>query len=87
MNPQFKMVKQMIDMQKVSCDGMISSLIMMWDQTGTVLEAAAWFPEEGRKAFRQWVDINKKACENLKSAIDNGYSILEKFFGTAAQQE
>jgi len=87
MNQQSRMMKQMIDMQKASCDGMISSMIAMWEQTGAVVESAAWFPEEGRKAFRQWVDINKKACENLKSAIDSGYSTLEKFFGTAGQQE
>jgi len=87
MNQQFRMMKQMIDMQKATCDGMISSMITMWEQTGAVVEMAAWFPEEGRKAFRQWVDLNKKACENLKSAIDSGYSSLEKFFGTGGQQE
>jgi hypothetical protein len=37
-------------------------------------------PEEGRRAFKQWVDVNKKACENLKNAVDIGYSNLEKFF-------
>ena len=86
MNQQFRMMKQMIDMQKASCDGMISSMIAMWEQTGTVLDSAVWFPEEGRKAFRQWVDMNKKACENMKSAIDTGYSSLEKFFGSGQQE-
>jgi hypothetical protein len=37
-------------------------------------------PEEGRKQFRQWEDINKKACEGLKIAIDSSYSNLEEFF-------
>lgn len=67
MNQQFRMTKQMIDMQKASFDGMINGLISMWDQTGGVFEGASWLPEEGRKALKQWVDINKKACENLKS--------------------
>ena len=84
MNQQFRMVKQMIDLQKASSDGMINSLIMMWEQTGTLIEGATLFPEEGRKALRQWVDINKKACENLKSAIGSSYSSLEKIFGTSA---
>ena len=87
MNQQFKMMKQMIDMQRASSDGMIKSMIMMWEQTGSLLEGAVWFPEEGRKAFRQWVDINKKACENLKGAIDSGYSSLEGFFGSTAKNE
>jgi len=86
MDQQFRMVKQMIEMQRASCEGMINTLIMMWDQTATVLDSAAWFPEEGRKTFRQWADINKKACENMKSAIDSGYSNLEKFFATSSQQ-
>jgi len=82
MNQQFRMVKQMIDLQRASSDGMIKSLIMIWEQTGTLLEGASWFPEEGRKALKQWVDINKKACEGLKSALDSGYSNLEKFFSS-----
>jgi hypothetical protein len=81
------MVKQMIDLQRASSDGMINSLIIMWEQTGTLLEGVTLFPEEGRKTLRQWVAINKKACENLKSAIGSSYSSLEKLFGTSGQQE
>jgi len=77
----------MIDLQRASSDGMVKSLIMIWEQTGTLLEGATWFPEEGRKALRQWVDMNRKACENLKSAIGSSYSSLEKLFGTSGQQE
>jgi hypothetical protein len=87
MNQQFKIAKQMIDMQRASAEGMINSLTAMWDQTGTLLEGATLLPEEGRKQLRQWVDVNKKACEGLKSAVDSGYSNLEKFFSEARQQE
>ncbi len=80
MNQQFKMAKPMIDMQRASAEGMLNSLTMMWDQTAMLLDGATWLPEEGRKAFRQWVDINKKACEDLKAVIAGGYSNLEKFF-------
>ncbi len=86
MNQQFRMVKQLIDMQKAFCDGMIDNLMMMWEQTRSILEAATWFPEEGRKAFRQWVEINKSGCENLKTAVDSGYAGLEKFFDASARQ-
>ena len=84
MNQQFRMTKQMIDMQKASFDGMINGMILMWDQTVSMFESAAWLPEEGKKALRQWVDVNKKACENWKSAIDSGYSSLNKLFETTA---
>jgi hypothetical protein len=84
MNQQFGMAKQMIEMQKTSCESIINSMIIMWEQSGNMLEGATWFPEEGRKAFRQWVEVNKKACENMKSAISSGYANLEKFFSTVS---
>jgi len=76
---QFKTVKQMIDMHRAFFDGMINSLIKMLEQTAVSFEGATWLPKEGREACRQWVDVNKKACEGLKSAIGSGYSNLEKF--------
>ena len=86
MNQQFRMAKQMIDMQKASVDGTINGMIMMWEQTAMLLEGAVWMPEEGRKAFRQWVDMNKKACEDLKAVISGGYSNMETFFTKTAQE-
>jgi hypothetical protein len=84
-----KIAKQMLDMQKVSVEGMISNTIMFWDQTGTawcsLLNQAAWVPEEGKKAFREWIDSNKKGCETLKDAVEKGYASLERFFEKGAQ--
>jgi hypothetical protein len=59
---------------------------MMWEQTGIFFDGAIWLPEEGRKVFRQWVDINRKACEDLKNAIGGGYSHLEKVSGTMVEE-
>ncbi len=76
--------KQMIDLQRISVEGMINNMIVLWDQTGSmlnsVLDQAAWVPEEGKKAFREWIDSNKKGCESLKSAVNNGYNNLGKCF-------
>jgi hypothetical protein len=82
MDQQFKMAKQMIDMQKASVEGSINGMITMWEQTASLLESALWLPEEGKKAVRQWMDINKKACEDLRNAVASGYSNLEKFFAS-----
>ncbi len=87
MNQQFRILKQMIAMQRASFDGMLNTLILMWEQTGGVTERAVWLPEEGKKAFRQWVDVNKKGCEDLKNMIDGGYSNLENLLGKAAERE
>jgi hypothetical protein len=89
MDQQFKMTKQIIDMQKASAEGVINGLTMMWEQTAILVDSASWLPEEGRKQFKQWVEINKRACEGFKSAIENGYSNLERAVGwrTKPQQE
>ena len=85
MNQRSTVVKQMIDMQKASVDWIINNVIMMWDQSAAFFDGI-WFPQEGKKAFRQWVDINKKACDDLKQAADRGYSNLEKAFERTAQE-
>ena len=80
MYEQSAMAKQMIDLQRMSVEGMINNMIMFWDQTGNVLNSfldkAAWVPEEGKKTFREWIESNKKGCETLKNAVNNGYNNL-----------
>ncbi len=80
MNAQFGMAKQMLEMQKSAFDNMISGTIASCDQASSMLELMVGLPEEGKKAFRQWLEMNKKGCENLKALVDNGYSSLNKFF-------
>ena len=84
MEPQMLMVKQMIDMQKASFDAMMNSMLMFWNQTeqmlGSFLNQAAWMPDQGKDAFRQWLENNKKACDYFKTTIDNGYTTLEEYF-------
>ncbi|MEM5786224.1 MAG: hypothetical protein AAGU11_02825 [Syntrophobacteraceae bacterium] len=83
---QFKAAKQLIDMQKATFDGMVGSMIMFWDQTGNMVEIAIGFPEEGKKAFKQWIEMNKQACMNLKNVVDSGFVNLQKAFGTETPQ-
>jgi len=78
------MAKQMIDLQRISWEGMIGNAIIFWDQMGNMLNMflnqAAWVPDEGKKAFREWIDSNKKGCETFKDAVNNGYASLGKCF-------
>ena len=82
MYEQSAMAKQMIDLQRMSVEGVINNMIMFWDQTGSVLNSfldkAAWVPEEGKKTFREWIESNKKGCETLKNAVNSGYNNLGK---------
>ena len=70
--------KQMIDMQKTAFENMMSSTITFWDQTGTAmkefLNLATWLPEDGKKVLMGWVEGGRNGLENLKDAVDNGYS-------------
>ncbi len=85
MNQQFRLVRPIIDMQKAAIEGMINSMILLWEQSATFFGSAMWLPEEGRDTFRQWVDINKEAFEDWKKAVDRGYSSLESGFERTAQ--
>lgn len=77
------MAKQMIDLQRMSFEGVINNMITFWDQTGSVfnsfLDKAVWVPEEGKKTFREWIESNKKGCETLKNAMNSGYDNLGKY--------
>ncbi len=77
------MAKQMINLQKIGVEGMISNMIMFWEQTDSMLNVflnqASWVPDEGKKVFREWIDSNKKGCETLKDVVNNGYTSLEKY--------
>ena len=76
--------KQMIDLQRTSIEGMIGNAIVFWDQMENAwnmfLNQASWVPEEGKKALREWIDSNKKGCETIKDAVNNGYASLGKCF-------
>ncbi|MGC8493873.1 MAG: hypothetical protein ACP5SH_19285 [Syntrophobacteraceae bacterium] len=80
MNQQFRMARQMIDMQKASVEITLNNLIATWDQTAALSKGTPWLPEQGRKALMEWVELNRKACEGLKSALASGYSSLQQFF-------
>ena len=85
MNEQFRLIGPVIDMQKAFVESMINCLILMWEQSAVFVNGATWLPEEGRDAFRQWVDINKQAFEDLKKTVDHGYSTLESGVERTAQ--
>jgi hypothetical protein len=90
MDQQTRMAKQMMDLQRATFDGMMNNISLFWDQTekmlGTVLDQATVVPEEGRKAFREWIDGNKKGCEVFKKAVNDSFSRLEGCFGGGVGQ-
>jgi hypothetical protein len=89
MDQQMRTAKQLMDLQRTSFDGMINNMIIYWDQTGRMLGAfldqAPLMPDEGRKAFREWIDGNKKGCETFQTAVNDGFKRLESCFAGKPQ--
>ena len=77
------MFKQMIDFNKSSFNNAFSAMVMAQEQTETMantfLEQAAWLPEEGKKAIKDWLDACKKGREDYKKLIDDAYKKVESY--------
>jgi len=87
MNQQQLLTKQVIDFQKITLDNVLNNVIMLWGQTAALFEMATWLPEGGKRVFREMAATNQKGCENIKNAIDEGYSILERTLSEAEMQQ
>lgn len=76
--------KQMIQFNKTAIDNSFKAMTMVYEQNekiaGVFLDQAAWLPEEGKKAIRDWMATYKTGCENFKSLVDESYAKVESFF-------
>jgi hypothetical protein len=81
---QMRVARQVIDFQRAALDSMLGNVLTLWDQTermySSMMDQTAWLPEEGKKAFMEWVKNNKRGCEEFKNAVNDGYSRLDRCF-------
>lgn len=81
---QFTMTKQVLDLQKATFEGMTCSMLMFWEQTEKIfdsfLDQAVWLPEEGRKAFSEWIKINRKGYESFRNTLADSLSNVGSCF-------
>ncbi len=84
---QKKLIKQAIDFNKNIFNNSFNALVMLQDQTErfsrTILDQAAWIPEEGKSLINEWIDAYKKERDNYKHNADAGFEKIETFFGAA----
>ncbi|MCD6224078.1 MAG: hypothetical protein J7K32_00905 [Deltaproteobacteria bacterium] len=77
-------VKQFIDFNKATFNNMLSAIDMFQQQsevmTASLLDQAAWVPDEGKKAIKDWVNSVKKGREDFKKVVDDNFSKVEDFF-------
>ncbi|MBN1365964.1 MAG: hypothetical protein JW976_14240 [Syntrophaceae bacterium] len=85
---QKEIMKQMIDVQKKSFDNFFSTIVLYQSQTEklfkTFVESMPGMGDEGRKAVEQWSDAFKKTIDDLKRAVNNGYTRIEVLLDLSA---
>jgi hypothetical protein len=85
---QKKMLKQMIDLNNAALNNSFTTMAMLQDQmekaTAALLDQAAWLPEEGKKAIRDWVGAYREGREKFKASMDENFKKVEAFFKTAS---
>jgi hypothetical protein len=78
-----EILKQMIDFNKASFENAFTAVTMMQDQLermmGVLLEQATWLPQEAKKAASDWVEVSKKAREDYKKTMDEGFGMMETY--------
>lgn len=76
--------KQMVGFQKTVFDNSFNAMVVVQDQTETMLKnmmgQIPWVTEEGKKQMDETFTYTKKAREDFKKAVDEGYAQLEKLF-------
>jgi hypothetical protein len=83
-----EMMKQMIDLHRASFENSFLTLTTLQKQTEKFVKALiSYYPgmtDEGRKLVDQWNDAYKKAINDLKQSIDEGYIKLNELFDSNA---
>lgn len=81
---QKKIFKQMIIFNKNAFDSVFSVISSLQAQTERMLkiylEKAAGFPEEGKKAMNEWIEVFNKGGRDFQNAVHDGFKKVDYFF-------
>jgi len=83
--PEMKQVtKQIFDFQKTTFSNAFNSITMVQDQAEkfgtTFIEQNPALPQQMKDAIDGWLNMCKKARDDYKNAIDEGFKNLETYF-------
>lgn len=74
--------KMTLDFQKTMMNNSYNAMTMVQDQSGkivnTYFDQMPWVTDEGKKSLQASVDITKKAGEDFKKAVDDGFQKIEQ---------
>jgi hypothetical protein len=76
--------KQMIGFQKTVFDNNFNAIAVVQDQTESMMNnfmgQFPWATEDGKKQMNETYGYTKKARDEFKKAVDQGYTQFEKLF-------
>jgi t-SNARE complex subunit (syntaxin) len=76
--------KQMIEFNKTAFDksfSMISALEEQAEKTlNLYMDRAAGFPEEGKKAINEWIDVYSKGSRDFQIAVRESFKKMDGIF-------
>lgn len=74
--------KQTLNFQKTIFNNSFNAMVLVQDQTEKMvtsyLEKLPWVNEESRKSLQSSVDIAKKARDDFRKAVEDGYAKFEE---------
>ncbi len=83
---QKQMVQQILDFNKSTIDSSFNAVCMLQEQSerigNTMLDNAAWVPEEGKKTIQNLVKTYKQGRDDLKKSVDDGFQKVSDYFKT-----
>ena len=77
-----QMAKQMIALQRTAFDNSYAAMSTAQDQTEVMIngyvEQFPWVTDEGKKQMKEVFSVAKKARDDFKKAVEQGYAKLEE---------
>jgi hypothetical protein len=79
---QSDLFKQTISFNKTSFNSAYDATVLVQDQfekvATSILDQAAWMPEEGRKAIDSYMDVYKSGRDQFKKYMDDSFKKAEE---------
>ncbi|MEN6332300.1 MAG: hypothetical protein ABFD57_09955 [Smithella sp.] len=83
MDPK-QIAKQMISFNKAAFDHNFHAMSSFYEQIEKFInkfwEKSPVFPEEGKKAISEWMNVYKKSCQDFQNAVDENFKKMEEIF-------
>lgn len=77
-----KFARQSLLFQKTIFENSFNALILSQDQTEKMvtayLEQLPWVTDEGKKSLKDTIDMARRARDDFKKAVDDGYKKFEE---------